>query len=294
MLSKPPASAPGDIPKSRRGFGLTLLTTMRNPARAARALYLSPTRGPHTFLSGSTAEDIAESLGEERVDPSYFFTESRWREHRRGLGLPEEPLPFPPEGRAFGEDEPEISLDQMPTGTVGAVALDSRGCIAAVTSTGGRTNKLVGRIGDTPHMGAGFWAEEWPLKSWWRKVLRKPTLKAVGISGTGDGDVSFFSLFDRLGFSKERICTFLFVQYFIRFNAAASIASRMKFNHESVGKAADFVVKDLADNDGLGGVIALDNEGNFALSLNSTGMYRGVIRHDGRPLTAIFDDDELQ
>jgi len=270
MLSKPPASARGDIPKSRRGFGLTLLTTMRNPARAARALYLSPTRGPHTFLSGSTAEEIAELLGEERVEPSYFFTETRWREHRRGLGLPEEPLPFPPEGRAFGEDEPEISLDQMPTGTVGAVALDSRGCIAAVTSTGGRTNKLVGRIGDTPHMGAGFWAEEWPLKSWWRKVLRKPTSKAVGISGTGDGD------------------------YFIRFNAAASIASRMKFNHESVGMAAAFVVKDLAVNDGLGGVIALDNEGNFALTLNSTGMYRGVIRHDGRPLTAIFDDDELQ
>lgn len=197
MLSKPPASAPGDFPKSRRGFGLTLLTTMRNPARAARALYLSLTRGPHTFLSGSTAEGIAESLGEERVDPSYFFTEARWREHRRGLGLPEEPLPFPSDGsNGANDDEPAISLDQMPTGTVGAVALDSRGCIATVTSTGGRTNKLVGRIGDTPHMGAGFWAEEWTVKSWWRKVLRKSTLRSVGISGTGDGDVSFTSPFE--------------------------------------------------------------------------------------------------
>ncbi len=182
--------------------------------RAARALY-SPPHEDHIHSCLAPRPKTSRSrLVKNALTPSYFFTESRWREHRRGLGLPEEPLPFPPEGRAFGEDEPEISLDQMPTGTVGAVALDSRGCIAAVTSTGGRTNKLVGRIGDTPHMGAGFWAEEWPLKSWWRKVLRKPTLKAVGISGTGDGDVSFFSLFDRLGFSKERICTFLFCSVF--------------------------------------------------------------------------------
>lgn len=83
-------------------------------------------------------------------------------------------------------------------------------------------------------------------------------------------------------------------QYFIRFNAAASIANRMKFKHESVKKASEFAVRELAANDGVGGVISLDNNGNFALSLNSSGMYRGVIRHDGRPLTAIFDDDELQ
>ena len=190
MLSKPPTSHP-DIPKPRRGLGLSLLTTTRNPARAARALYLAPADAPHTFLSGSTAESIALQLGELRVDPSYFFTETRWREHRRGLGLPEEPLPYPPSEK---EKKYNVGLDQMPTGTVGAVALDARGCIATVTSTGGRTNKLVGRIGDTPHMGSGFWAEEWAVKGWVRKairkVLRKSTKRAVGISGTGDGDVS--------------------------------------------------------------------------------------------------------
>lgn len=87
----------------------------------------------------------------------------------------------------------------MPTGTVGAVALDVRGCIATVTSTGGRTNKLVGRIGDTPVMGSGFWAEEWTrkgglLKRTWDRLSGKPTQSGVGISGTGDGDVRRISL----------------------------------------------------------------------------------------------------
>ncbi|KAJ3525586.1 hypothetical protein NM688_g8381 [Phlebia brevispora] len=96
MLSKPPQSHP-EIPVSRRGFGLTLLTHTRNPSKLARALYLAPTAAPHTMLSGSAAEDIGKELGVEMVDESYFFTANRWREHRRGLGLPEEPLPCQPE-----------------------------------------------------------------------------------------------------------------------------------------------------------------------------------------------------
>lgn len=189
MLSKPPASNP-DIPTSRRGFGLTLLTHVRNPSKLARALYLAPTAAPHTFLSGEPVEQLAEELGFELVDESYFFTEARWREHRRGLGLPEEPLPSP----GTGKDGSLTPLDLMPTGTVGAVALDVRGCIAAVTSTGGRTNKLAGRIGDTPSMGSGFWAEEWPasgpLRRAWDRIRGRKSVNAVGVSGTGDGDVS--------------------------------------------------------------------------------------------------------
>lgn len=188
MLSRPPVSHPR-TPTTRRGLGLTLLTTTRNPSRAARALYLNPQLAPHAFLSGLAAESLAESLGVERVDPSYYFTEARWREHRRGLGLPEGPLPG--EG---SEDDPSVNLDLMPTGTVGAVALDARGCISAVTSTGGKTNKLVGRIGDTPHMGSGFWAEEWSERGLWGKFVSKlkgrSRKRAVGVSGTGDGDVS--------------------------------------------------------------------------------------------------------
>ncbi|KAG2024074.1 L-asparaginase [Coprinopsis cinerea AmutBmut pab1-1] len=142
MLSKPPASYPG-IPSSRRGSALTLLTRAKNPAKVARAIYLNPSVSPHVFLSGAQAEEIGASLGETLVDPSYFYTERRWKEHRRGLGLPEMVV--------VGSED-----DLPPQGTVGAVALDVRGCVAAVTSTGGRTNKLPGRIGDTPLMGAGF------------------------------------------------------------------------------------------------------------------------------------------
>lgn len=192
MLSQPPSTHP-DIPTSRRGFGLTLLTHTRNPSQLARALYLAPQEAPHVFLSGSNAESVGETLGIQTVDERYFFTEARWREHRRGLGLPEEPFPEP-----GGEDsgELEVPLDQLPTGTVGAVALDVRGCIATVTSTGGRTNKLVGRIGDTPSMGSGFWAEEWTIRGrgrrLWNTLLGKSSKVAVGTSGTGDGDVRRF------------------------------------------------------------------------------------------------------
>ena len=179
MLSKPPASH-AHIPSSRRGLALALLTRTRNPSQLVRALYLHPELVPHATLSGETAEAIGAGLGEQLVDPSYFFTQKRWREHRRGLGLPEEPYPYPPT-----VDDGDVPLDQMPTGTVGAVALDVRGCIAVLTSTGGKTNKLVGRVGDTPTMGAGFWAEAWQTRRWffWK------TKRAVGVSGTGDGDV---------------------------------------------------------------------------------------------------------
>jgi beta-aspartyl-peptidase (threonine type) len=251
MLSKPPASHP-DIPRTRRGLGLTLLTRSRNPSRLARALYLSPSLAPHTFLSGSAADKLGETLGQDVVNPSYFFTEHRWREHRRGLGLPEEPLP--------GHTDPGQvpPLDQLPTGTVGAVALDVRGCIAAVTSTGGRTNKLVGRVGDTPSMGSGFWAEEWKRDSWrhklWANLTGRHKARAVGVSGTGDGDV-------RLG-SLSAAHQLMHLQYFIRQATAATIARRVRYLHEPLKKAAKQVVDDLFQDGGMGGVIALDNTGN--------------------------------
>ncbi|KAL0956093.1 hypothetical protein HGRIS_002261 [Hohenbuehelia grisea] len=274
MLSRPPASHP-EVPSTRRGIGLTLLTRVKNPSQLARALYLRESIAPHTLLSGATAESLAESMGEELVDPSYFFTEARWREHRRGLGLPEEPLPGHDDNQEKVSLSPPVPLDQMPTGTVGAVALDVTGGIAAVTSTGGKTNKLVGRIGDTPMMGAGFWAEEWQRpRSWirraWDSVTRnKERQHAVGISGTGDGD------------------------YFIRSSAASTIARRVRYLREPLEEAASHVIEDLRKEGGIGGVIAVDSAGNVALPLNSSGMYRGVIRPDGVPKTAIFADDVL-
>lgn len=194
MLSNPPASHP-NISSTRRGFALALLTKTKNPSQLARAIYLSPEIVPHAMLSGDEAESIGEKLGIKWVDPSYFFTEQRWKEHRRGLGLPDEP--YPP-GQIPSKDEPLEPSDKMPMGTVGAVALDCRGCIASVTSTGGRTNKVVGRIGDTPQMGSGFWAEEWKEEHFFKKILNKiqgrSQRRAIGVSGTGDGDVNPLSL----------------------------------------------------------------------------------------------------
>lgn len=196
MLSHPPPSHPA-VPASRKGFSLTLLTRAKNPSQMARALYLEPDLAPHAFLSGSAAEDIGAQVGQEFVDPSYYWTEDRWREHRRGLGLPETPLPIPPDGSQRPRGSPYPPLDQLPTGTVGAVALDINGHIACCTSTGGKTNKLVGRVGDTPSMGSGFWAESWTERKGglWGKLLRAVGMngtksRAVGVSGTGDGDVS--------------------------------------------------------------------------------------------------------
>ncbi|PPQ99735.1 hypothetical protein CVT24_009718 [Panaeolus cyanescens] len=267
MLSKPPPH----IPATRRGLGLTLLTRAKNPSSLVRALYLQPDLAPHTFLSGATAENIGASLGETLVDPSYFFTERRWREHRRGIGLPEEPLPQHDSYDVKKVDT--ATLDELPTGTVGAVALDVNGCIAVLTSTGGKTNKLVGRVGDTPVMGSGFWAEEWSEMGWVTRIVNslsgRSNQKALGISGTGDGD------------------------YFIRHATASTIARRVQYLGESLEQAASHAVQDLYKGGGLGGVICLDSEGNVALPLNCSGMYRGVIREDGVPRTAIFSDEVL-
>jgi L-asparaginase / beta-aspartyl-peptidase len=218
MLSKPPAAHHDpSIPPSRRGTSVTLLTRTKNPSHLVRALYLAPEFAPHPMLSGEAAEKIgSEHFGVQTVDPSYFWTYARWKEHRIGLGLPVDPIEGPDTlddaSSSDGDVESETAtcfyssddvdefkceddpIDLMPTGTVGAVALDIRGCISAVTSTGGRTNKLVGRVGDTPIMGSGFWAEEWQrggglLKRTWDRLKGKSTECGVGISGTGDGDV---------------------------------------------------------------------------------------------------------
>ncbi|KAB5596185.1 Beta-aspartyl-peptidase (threonine type) [Ceratobasidium theobromae] len=239
MVSQPPLTHPS-IPASRKGFSVSLLTRAKNPSQVARALYLEPTLAPHAFLSGATAEEIGDQVGQELVDPSYFWTEHRWREHRRGLGLPENPFPGQPNDKI-----PYPPLDQLPTGTVGAVALDIHGHIACCTSTGGKTNKLVGRIGDTPSMGSGFWAETWtePRRGLWAKFLRlmgkgASKSRAVGVSGTGDGD------------------------YFIREATAVTIARRMQYQGQSLRSAAHRAVEDLRRAGGMGGVIALDDMGN--------------------------------
>ena len=241
----------------KRGVGVMGVTRVRNPILLAREMLV---RGEeedgdgggaqgHCQLTGGVCEDLARRWGLEVVEPGYFWTRKRWEEHRRGLGESyangeydcEKRLA---ENREVSEhecvhDEGDDSYltndpswngtDYLPQGTVGCVVLDSTGTICVATSTGGITNKLPGRVGDTPTLGAGFWAEEWqqstptkihqqiPLPSFfsdWTYILTSciPSLtstgtstylplpqtshhrrRATGISGTGNGD-SFLRL----------------------------------------------------------------------------------------------------
>ncbi|KAK9701855.1 hypothetical protein K7432_011543 [Basidiobolus ranarum] len=131
----------------------TLLTTVKNPISLARQVMV---QSPHNFLGGEAAEQLANKSGLDIVEPKYFFTEHRWKQHLSGLESPGNEPPAP-----------------APKGTVGAVALDQFGNIATATSTGGKTNKWDGRIGDTPMIGAGTYADN----------------ETCGVSGTGDGEV---------------------------------------------------------------------------------------------------------
>lgn len=156
-----------------------------------RALCPSPITACHTISSGVAAEALLGTFGVESVEET--STEQRWREHRRGLQLQVVSriafVPLPSEPGRGSEDNSQTPLDQLPTG---AVAQDVRGCIAAVTSTG-RTHKMKQahrtRVGDTPNMGAEleFWAEEWTITGWtrrvWRRVIGKSEQVAVGMSG---------------------------------------------------------------------------------------------------------------
>lgn len=220
------------------------VTTIKNPIRAARAVM---EQSPHVFLIGSGAEAFARKVGLELVDPAYFRTEERWkalqteleREQRAGgEGLSRGPLESPG-GRPY-------------FGTVGAVAVDRHKHLAAGTSTGGMTNKRYGRVGDSPIIGAGTYADD----------------TSCAVSATGHGE------------------------FFMRHVVAYDIAALMRYKGLSVQSAADHVIhhKLQAPDKGEGGVIALDRDGNLAMPFNSEGMFRGTITEDGKVYVAIYPD----
>jgi L-asparaginase / beta-aspartyl-peptidase len=221
--------------RTRRAGAVASVTTIRNPISAARAVM---DNAPHVLLGGRGAELFASKMGLAIVDPSYFWTERRWKSLQDELRKQKTSA----EGR--GSDEVRF-------GTVGAVALDAAGNLAAGTSTGGKTNKLAGRIGDSPIIGAGNFAEN----------------ESCAVSGTGDGE------------------------FFIRWSVAYDVAALMKYRGMTVQQAADEVVhRKLAPAKGEGGVIALDAKGNFAMPFNTEGMYRGWIGADGKPNVLIYKE----
>ncbi|RVV99181.1 isoaspartyl peptidase/L-asparaginase [Mesobaculum littorinae] len=208
----------------------------RNPIRAARAVMET---SPHVLLIGEGALDCARAAGLPFEEDSYFFTQARWDALQRTLKM-----------RAEGVEDDDPARRH---GTVGAVARDAQGRLAAATSTGGMTAKAPGRVGDSPVIGAGTFADD----------------ATCAVSATGHGEV------------------------FIRWTAASEIAARMRHAGQSLQEAAHVVVmEDLAPNDGSGGLIAVDRDGTITMPFNSDGMYRGCVRAGGQPFTAIFGRED--
>lgn len=183
------------------------VTTVKNPITAARHVMNS---SEHVMLAGQGAEEFAKARGIDLVDPSYFYTEHRWKALQR-------------------------IMNNEKNGTVGCVVLDMQGNLAAGTSTGGMTNKMFGRIGDSPVIGAGTYANN----------------ATCAVSCTGHGE------------------------YFIRYAVAFDISARMEYLNEPLSKATDALVhQKLKKAGGSGGVIAVDGQGNIATVFNTTGMFR--------------------
>ena len=216
---------------TRRAGAIAAVHRVRNPIRLARAVM---ERSPHVMLVGEGAETFATEAGVELVDPAYFRTEHRWQQLQKAKAAEQA-------GRAE-------ALPDRYFGTVGAVARDRSGRLAAATSTGGMTNKRWGRVGDAPILGAGTWADA-----------------RCAVSATGWGE-----FFIRLGVAHD-ICA----RVAYRGDALATAAEQV-------------VMRDVPALGGDGGVIAIDADGNLALPFNTSGMYRGWIRRDGTRGTALF------
>jgi beta-aspartyl-peptidase (threonine type) len=217
--------------------------TVKSPIELAREVM---EESVHVMLSGEGAEQFAKQQGLEQVDNSYFNTERRYQQ----LLKAKEKI------KASEQSEQQaweyLDLDYK-YGTVGAVAVDKNGLLSAGTSTGGMTAKRYGRIGDSPIIGAGTWADN----------------DSCAVSATGHGE------------------------YFIRFHVAADICSRVKYKGLSVSEAGDEVIHGVLEQaGGTGGVIIIDADGNVAMPFNTEGMYRGYFKGDGNTHIAIYNEEE--
>lgn len=210
----------------------------RYPVLAARAVMETT---PHVLMIGQSALDVAREAGLEFAPLSWFETPQR----RAALEL---------ELARRASNAPDTRSDADRHGTVGAVARDAKGHLAAATSTGGLTAKRTGRVGDTPIFGAGTFADD----------------ASCAVSCTGTGEV------------------------FIRFTAASEIAARLRYKGESLATAAQAVVAELESKGGDGGLIALSTQGAPVFPFNSAGMYRGWVDEKGQLYTAIYREAFVQ
>jgi beta-aspartyl-peptidase (threonine type) len=229
--------------KTQMAGAVAGVTTIKNPISAARAVM---EKSEHVMMVGTGAEEFAKEAGLEIVDPKYFWTKERWN------GLQQ----------ALKEDSTKAVLDHgnkksellgtknhdYKFGTVGCVALDKAGNLAAGTSTGGMTNKKYGRVGDAPIIGAGTYCYN----------------ETAGISCTGWGE------------------------FYIRNVVAKTISDLMEYKGLSVVEASKIALDKVGKMGGDGGLIALDKKGNMAMPFNTEGMYRGAITADGKIEVSIY------
>lgn len=230
------------------------LTTTRHPIAAARAVM---EQSPHVMLIGEGADRFAASVGLEQVDPAFFFTERRWRGLESALARQSLPIPSRPEGAPgpmASLDLPAPPLNERKFGTVGAVALDSDGRLAAGTSTGGMTAKRWGRVGDVPVIGAGTYASN---------------REGCAVSATGDGE------------------------FYIRASVARDICARIA-GGAAARAAGQAEVDEALSLGGSGGVIVMDLQGRPSFAMTSSGMYRGAVSAGTAAGVAIYGDEALR
>lgn len=218
---------------SRAAGAVAGVTATRHPISLARAVMED---SPHVMLAGEGADAFSREQGLEQAAPEWFRTEERWRQW---------------EALRARDGSQAVFDAEIKYGTVGAVARDKAGNLSAATSTGGITGKNWGRIGDSPLIGAGTYADN----------------DACAVSATGSGE------------------------YYIRAAAAHAICMRMRHLDEDPQNAADTVQADIAQLGGTGGVIVLAPDGSHAFSFNTPGMYRGVARQGEEAIVAIYGDE---
>lgn len=237
--------------RTRNAGALTGVKHIKNPIALARLIM---DESVHVMMAGQGAENFARDHDVTFVDNEYFYTERRRRQaeaaRERDTGSSDDA----PNDTPGTERNPRIP-DADKFGTVGAVALDQDGNLTAGTTTGGTTNKRFGRVGDSPIIGAGTYADN----------------ATCGVSATGHGE------------------------YFIRAAVAHAIAARMEHGGVTVQQAARSVIMDelpqMEPDGGTGGVIAMDAQGNIAMPFNTPGMYRGYIDTEGNMVIRIYQSE---
>lgn len=213
------------------------VTIVKNPILAARAVM---EKSEHVFLTGQGANEFAKEQGLEIVDPQYFFTQDRWEALEKARA------------KDMGYQPEQNQVHDFKFGTVGAAALDKNGNLAAGTSTGGMTNKKYNRIGDSPVIGAGTYADN----------------NTCAVSCTGHGE------------------------FFIRYAVAHDISAMMEYKGTDFQTAAGIVINEkLKAAGGEGGVIGVDKYGNVAMPFNTSGMYRGFVKPGERKVLIYKEED---